>query len=90
MIEKLYELLTKVGITKGQDKVLHFIAGLGLGVVGQVLFPESLWMISPVIGFGVGKEIWDRYKGKTGFDFFDMFATIFGGAVGIIAYGLLA
>ena len=62
MIEKLYELLTKVGITKGQDKVLHFIAGILLGVVGQVMFADSIMMVIPVIVGGIGKELYDQYS----------------------------
>lgn len=88
-MEKLHELLTKVGITKGQDKVLHFIAGLGLGVVGQVLFPESVFMLITVIAGAIGKELYDEFVKDTYFDFFDMFATLLGGAVGIMAYGLI-
>ena len=90
MIDKFYELLTKVGITRGQDKVLHFIAGLCLGVVGQVSFPESILMLLPVAVGAVGKELYDELVKDTYFDFFDMFATLLGGVVGIMAYGLIA
>ena len=89
MIEKIYELLTRAGITRGQDKVLHFIAGLGLGVAGQVLFPDSILMIVPILGIAIGKELYDEFVKDTYFDFFDMFATLLGGAVGIMAYGLI-
>ena len=90
MIEKLYELLTKVGITKGQDKILHGLAGVLIGVVSSIIFAGSALMIVPVLGIAIGKELYDELVKKTYFDFFDMFATILGGAVGIIAYGLLA
>ena len=88
MIEKFYELLTKVGITRGQDKVLHAVIGFGLGVVGQIIFSGSILVLLPLVLVAVGKEIKDKLDYGV-FDFFDMFATLLGGFVGIVAYGLI-
>ena len=46
-------------------------------------------MILPVIAVAVGKELRDKYIKKTYFDFFDMFATLLGGWIGIMIIGLL-
>lgn len=80
--------MTKIGITKVQDKVLHFGAGIILGIVGQVLFSESILMIAPIVIGAVGKELYDEIVKDTEFDFFDMFVTLVGGFVGIAGYGL--
>jgi hypothetical protein len=87
MIEALYSLMAKIGITSKQDKILHFIVGFILGVVGHILTPDSIAMLAPTILFAVGKELFDRYVKKTKFDFFDMFITISGGWIGIMLYG---
>ena len=90
MIDSLYNLLSRFGITSHQDKVLHFVVGLGLGVIGQLLFPESILMLIPVLVGAIGKELYDELVRDTYFDFFDMIATIAGGFAGIVTYGLLA
>ena len=85
MIEKLYELLTKVGITRGQDKVLHWLAGL----IGSVI---TAYLFGAVVGFfiggalGLGKEIYDKYYDGV-VDFFDFFFTWLSGIIGVMAVG---
>ena len=91
MIQKLYELMYKIGITKGQDKVLHFLAGFVVGVFGMFLLPYDFipYPVVAVVAVAVGKEVYDKYIKKTYFDFFDMFATICGGFVGIVSMGVM-
>ncbi|MGD2065747.1 MAG: hypothetical protein PVI43_01075 [Candidatus Bathyarchaeota archaeon] len=84
MIQKLYEIMTKVGITRYQDKVLHVIAGMFMGAVSQLSVPRSIIPIFVAILIAIGKELYDKYIKKTYFDFFDMFATIAGIFVGAV------
>ena len=91
MIQKLYELISKIGITKGQDKVLHFLAGFVVGVFGMLLLPYDFipYPVVAVVAVAVGKELYDKYIKKTDFDFFDMLITICGGFVGIVSMGVM-
>ena len=89
MIDKFYELLTKLGVEKGHDKILHALVGFFLGLLGHYLFIDSILMIAPVVIGAVGKELYDKYIKKTEFDFFDMFATLVGGVAGIFLYGAI-
>ena len=86
MIDYLYGLMAKVGITRGQDKVLHAGAGFIIGVVFMVILPNTMYPVIAVIIAGVGKELYDYYDYGE-FDFFDMFATLLGGVVGIMVAG---
>ena len=89
MIQKFYDLLTKVGITKAQDKVLHALAGFIVGFAWYLLLPNSIIPVVVVVAVAIGKELYDKYIKKTYFDFFDMFATIAGGFVGIVLAGMM-
>ena len=42
MINTLYKLLAKVGITSNQDKVLHFLAGLVIAIFASAFFGTDL------------------------------------------------
>ena len=86
MIAWMIDVLSVLGITRGQDKVLHFIAGFIVGAVGMLLFGG--FSVIAVIAVAIGKELYDEFK-YGGFDFFDMFATLVGGWVGIITIGLI-
>ena len=91
MIQKLYELMSKIGITKGQDKILHLLAGFVVGVFGMFLLPYDFipYPVVALVVIAIGKELYDKYIKKTYFDFFDMFATIVGGFIVIVLYGVL-
>lgn len=89
MIEKLYALMAKVGITKGQDKVLHFVAGFGIVAVLFFVFEDYIAFFA-MLFFAFWKEVYDKYVKKTEINFFDFFATLLGGMVGLFSAGLLA
>ena len=85
MIDSLYNLLTKIGITRGQDKVLHVIAGFITGVVVTIVFGGAIGFLA---GFAVaiGKELYDKfYDGVV--DYFDMFFTLFASTIGVMLVG---
>ena len=90
MIDSLYNILSRIGITSNQDKVLHLLVGIVVGFISHHLIIDSILVLGPMLTVAVGKELWDKYIKKTYFDFFDMFATLLGGVVGIMAYGLIA
>lgn len=76
------KLMGMVGITKGQDKVLHVIAGLAVTSVVAYFFGVGYGLLAGFIA-GVGKEMFDEYrviKGKRAAkgDFFDLYATLAG------------
>ncbi len=87
MIDKLYELLTKIGITKSQDKVLHILAGLIITIAVGFALTVSHGVLAGVIA-GLAKELYDQYD-YNGFDFLDLLATYagvcIGGAVVVLA-----
>lgn len=87
MTELLFKILSKVGITSNQDKILHFGTGFVIAVVLSIVVSPLVGLIAGVI-VGVGKELDDQYK-YGGFDFFDMFATIAGTALAVLLYGLI-
>ena len=87
MIDYLYSLIAKVGITRGQDKVLHLLVGFALGLIGAISL-DGLYVLLPVIIFAVGKEVRD-YLDYGKFDFYDMFLTLVGGWLGVMIVGLL-
>lgn len=81
--ELVYGLMAKIGIKSGQDKVLHALVGFIAGVLFSIISP--LVGVIGVLILAIGKELYDLKIKKTEFDFFDMFSTIFGGVVGIMA-----
>ena len=87
MTNFLINLLWKMGITRGHDKILHFFAGLIVGAISMVLV--GVYAIPTVLAVAAGKELYDKFIKKTYFDFFDMFATILGGWFGIMIIGSL-
>lgn len=77
--------MAKVGITRGQDKVLHWIAGFITGVVVTLVFGGAIGFLA---GFGValGKELYDKfYNGVV--DYFDMFFTLMASVIGVMLVG---
>lgn len=90
IVNAFYGILTKLGITRGQDKILHFTVGFLIVFVLMFLVPK---LIAVSIGMAAGplKELWDWKKSNNfnNFDFFDMFATMVGAFGGIIGYSLV-
>jgi len=64
-------------ITKNNDKVYHFLAGMIICLLFQIFFP--LWLsLGVTFLFGLAKEIRDQVVYK-GFDWVDWAVTIAGG-----------
>jgi hypothetical protein len=66
-----------------KDKGCHLIVGFIIGIL-SALFIDSAFMFLPMLIAGFGKEVYDEYLGKTGFDFADLFSTVIGGTIGIM------
>lgn len=87
MIDNIYEWLRGVGITKGQDKIIHFIAGFVIALVSSLIFGDEVGIIAGCLS-AIAKEGYDYYDyGK--FDFFDMFVTMLGAVIGVMAFGMV-
>ncbi|MDY0292905.1 MAG: hypothetical protein RBR02_11295 [Desulfuromonadaceae bacterium] len=85
MRELAYEILAKIGITKHQDKVLHFLGGL---IISISLAPFiSIWAFVVVAIVAIGKEFLDRKT--TGFDYYDIAATLLGGWFGMVIWSFI-
>lgn len=87
-----YNFLTSIGITKHQDKVLHFAVGAIFTFVLAFLVPLIYAVLSGFL-LGLIKEIVDRIRlGEGYFDLFDLMATsmgvFFGGFVFKVIIGL--
>lgn len=87
MIDKLYELITRIGITTHQDKVLHFIAGLIVGAIS--MYFVDVWSILAVLSVAVGKEVYDKFIKGTYMDLYDVLATVAGGWIAIALVGII-
>lgn len=84
------------------DKIYHFIVGFLIYVVTYLTYflaqlpsvlyglPSEILFLGIVLLAGVIKEVADKKIKKSMFDYFDMFATIVGGVVGLFAVGLVA
>ena len=87
MIDKLYKLMSKMGVHSHQDKVLHIAVGFLVGIGLSFLYVDYIALIVGAT-IAVGKEYYD-YKDYGKFDFFDMFVTLLGTVVGVMAYGFI-
>ena len=64
------------------DKIYHFVAGFLITAI-------IVFTVGPEIGLAAGitagilKEGYDKFIKKTKFDFFDLYATIFGSVIGL-------
>ncbi len=76
-----------IPVNKGADKICHFGVGMIIAIIA-VLISEPMWGFVVAALGGIAKELWD-YGTYGKFDFFDMFATVSGGVVGIMAVGLI-
>jgi hypothetical protein len=76
-MEKLFNKLNNIP----HDKALHFIGGILLFIVGNLL--NSILGLMLVFTFAISKEIYDYlHKDNHTPDFFDALATCLGGLVG--------
>lgn len=70
------------------DKLIHFLVGF--------LIAENISLLTGFFGYGLiagftagfGKELWDSRNGGSGFDFFDLWATVVGTIFGTFFYYL--
>lgn len=70
------------------DKIFHILAGFVIGFAVFNFYGSAYALISVIVA-GVGKELYDEYIGGSGFEFFDLFATLIGGVAGIMVYGMV-
>lgn len=71
----------------GADKFCHFGAGFIIAVISFIFLPGA-WVLIPLVTAAVLKEAIDEYN-YGGADFFDLFATILGGVIGIMIMGVI-
>lgn len=57
-----------------KDKLIHFCIGL---LLSQLIYLSLWFVLFPVIA-GIAKEIYDKYVRKTGFNWWDLLATVLG------------
>lgn len=57
-----------------KDKLIHFCVGL---LLAQLVY-LSLWFILLPVIIGVVKELFDKHVRKTGFNWWDLVATVLG------------
>ncbi len=93
MINTLYVLMGKAGVTSNQDKVLHFLAGFLIAILGSAFFGGGYGLI---VGASAAflKECFDVYQAyKNGylpkeaigkFDLLDFLSTIAGAWLGVV------
>lgn len=84
-MNKIYNFMTKIGITKYQDKILHFIVGLIIMLIGFQII--GIYALGLVLLIAVAKEVYDRKT--TGFNYYDIAATLLGGWVGLVIYSYI-
>lgn len=58
------------------DKIDHLVLGY---IIGDIFEPIGIYSILIVLGFGIGKELFDKYIKKTKFDVADLVCTFAGG-----------
>jgi hypothetical protein len=63
-----------------RDKILHFVAGLLIGL--SALFIPTCYAFGLVVIAGIGKEIKDQIVYR-GFDIYDFWYTLAGGVVSV-------
>lgn len=63
-----------------KDKLMHFCIGLLLAQLAYLW----IWLIALPLIVGVAKELYDKYVRKTGFNWWDLIATVLGVAPVVI------
>ena len=71
-----------IPLKKNADKACHFMAGLIIAIVFSLLFTPVTGVFAGVFA-GIAKEIYDEFT-YGGFDFWDLFATVSGSALGAV------
>jgi hypothetical protein len=74
------KLLDKVLALKHGDKIVHFVGGVGVGVLAILAgFPQ--FATAAALAVGAGKEVYDKVSKKGTMDILDFVATGAGGAL---------
>jgi len=76
-----------IPVSKGQDKICHFLIGATIAII-VTLLSEPLYGVIAGVVVGLIKELYDHYTYDL-FDFFDLFATVAGAVIGVMALHLL-
>ena len=76
------DLQGKIENMISKDKLLHFCAGLILAQLAYV----CIWFIFLPLVVGIAKELYDMCIRKTGFNIFDLIATITGAVPALIIW----
>ena len=68
------------------DKLIHFL--VGFLIAENISLVTGLFTYGLIAGFmaGFGKELWDSRDGGSGFDFFDLWATVVGVIFGTLTF----
>ena len=74
IISWFMSLQSKIEKIVPKDKLMPFCIGLLLAQLAYL----SLWFIVLPLFVGVVKELYDKYIRKTGFNWLDLLATVFG------------
>jgi len=92
MIQKIYSFMTRIGLVRGQDVILHATVG-GITMALCLIFIND--KEGALVGFlaatalGLGKEMYYKYIKKTFYDFFDMFFTMLGSVTVLFGYAII-
>ena len=70
-----------------QDKILHFLAGLLIAILGGVII-DPITGIGLAIAAGIAKECYDDYHDKK-IEVWDAVATAIGGCVGFTVVSII-
>lgn len=65
----------------GTDKLLHFFAGVIVGLLGLHFFGSVIGILAPAIFIGTLKETYDFFTKKGTPELLDVIATVVGGAM---------
>lgn len=69
------------------DKQLHFFVGIIIATWVLICTNNTAYALGATFIVGIGKELWDQYSIKgSGFDLWDLLATMIGGVVGASCY----
>lgn len=65
----------------GTDKLLHFLVGAIVGLLGLHFFGNVIGILAPAIFIGTLKEAYDFFTKKGTHELLDVIATVTGGAM---------
>lgn len=72
-----------IPVKRGADKICHFLVGVLIVVSITLLIDDEIIALSSMASVAVGKELYD-YFSYGHYSFFDMFATLLGGVLGLM------